>query len=109
MGPRRLRDEPVVSDTKGGEGVVDDAAHDRFVLTQDGALAELVYCRDGDRLILLHTEVPERLRGRGIGGRLVRAAVEWAAADGLTVVPSCPYARRWLRDHPDAAATVGVG
>lgn len=56
---------------------------------------------DGDRLILEHTEVPESLGGRGIGGTLVRAALERAANEGLTVVPWCPFARKWLRDHAD--------
>jgi len=67
-----------------------------------------VYRRNGDRLILVHTGVPAELAGRGVGGQLVRAAVERAAAEGLTVVPWCPYARKWLEDHPDAAAAVTV-
>ena len=89
--------------------VMDDVANHRFVFAQDGAVAELVYRRNGNRLVLLHTEVPERLGGRGIGGQLVRAAIERAVAEGLTVVPSCPYARKWLDDHPDVAATVPLG
>jgi uncharacterized protein len=56
----------------------------------------------------LHTEVDDTLRGRGAGGRLVRAAVARASDDGLTFVPWCPYARRWLREHPDVAETVTV-
>jgi predicted GNAT family acetyltransferase len=47
--------------------------------------------------------VPEALRGQGIAGRLVQAVVERAAQSGETVVPWCPYIRKWLRDHPDAA------
>ena len=51
------------------------------------------------RLILVHTEVPEHLAGRGIGGSLVRAALDRAASDHLTIVPRCPFARRWLKNH----------
>ena len=87
---------------------VDDAVNDRFVIGQDGAIAHLAYKRSGGRLILIHTEVPEEIGGRGIAGRLVRAAAERAANDGLTLVPWCPYARRWLGDHPDVAATVDI-
>jgi hypothetical protein len=89
-------------------GVVDDVAHSRLVHEEGGALAELVYRRTGDRLILVHTGVPEELGGRGIGGQLVRRAAEWAATDGLTVVPWCPFARKWLQDHPDVARTVSI-
>ncbi len=80
----------------------------RFVVEHDGAVAELVYQVEPGRLVLVHTEVPDALGGRGIGGRLVRAAVERAAADHLTVVPWCPFVPRWLTDHPDVAATVQV-
>lgn len=71
-------------------------------------VAELRYHRSGDRLALLHTGVPAHLEGRGIGGALVRAAVALAETEGLTVVPYCPFARRWLEEHPDVAATVTI-
>jgi predicted GNAT family acetyltransferase len=74
----------------------------------DGAEPHLRYRREADRLVLEHTEVPEALGGRGIAGALVRFAVGTAARDGLTVAPWCPYARRWLREHPDVAATVTI-
>jgi uncharacterized protein len=94
----------------GGEtaGALHDAPASRFVVREAGAEAELLYRRKGNRLVLVHTEVPEQLGGRGIGGRLVRAAIEWAVRDALVIVPWCPFARAWLADHPDAtgAATI---
>lgn len=80
----------------------------RFVVTDDGHVAELTYLLDGARFTLDHTRVPDELGGRGIGGALVRAAVDRAEADGLVVVPRCPFARRWLREHPDVAGRVEV-
>jgi uncharacterized protein len=41
--------------------VIDNHAESRFELRADGALAELVYRRNGNRLVLIHTEVPEEL------------------------------------------------
>ena len=69
-------------------------------------VAELVYRRRGERMVLLHTGVPEAMEGHGVGGELVRAAVRYAASQGLTVVPACPFARGWLERHPDVAALV---
>jgi hypothetical protein len=89
-------------------GIVDDAEHERFVADVNGELARLEYEVDAGRLVLLHTEVPEPLGGRGLGGRLVQAAVARAARDGLTLAPWCPYARKWLQDHPDASAGVVI-
>jgi uncharacterized protein len=88
--------------------VTDNPDAARFELAIDGQLADLVYRRRADRLILVHTEVPDALSGRGLAGQLVAAAVERAAADGLTVVPLCPFARTWLERHPDAAATITI-
>jgi predicted GNAT family acetyltransferase len=88
--------------------VIDLRDQDRLELCVDGHVAELVYRVEGNQLVLIHTEVPEALAGRGIGGRLVQAAIERAATDGLTIVPLCPFARQWLERHPDAAARVPV-
>jgi predicted GNAT family acetyltransferase len=88
--------------------VVDEPERHRFRYSEDGADAELVYRVDGDRLVLVHTEVPKALGGRGVGGRLVRAAVERAERSGETVLPWCPFARTWLRDHPDVAAGISI-
>jgi hypothetical protein len=90
------------------ETVRDNPSAGRFELVVDGHLAELVYERSDGRLELVHTEVPEVLGGRGLGGTLVRAALDVAERDGLVVVPTCAFARRWLRDHPDDAARVTI-
>jgi uncharacterized protein len=88
--------------------VRDDRPQERCVFEKDGEVGELAYEVDGDRLFLLHTEVADALRGQGVAGRLVNAAVSRAIDDGFTVVPWCPYARRWLREHPDVAGSVAV-
>jgi predicted GNAT family acetyltransferase len=85
-----------------------DQAQERFVVRAGGEVAELDYRRRGDRLSILHTGVPASLEGKGIGSELVRAAVELAAAEGLTVVPYCTFAQWWLEGHPDVAASVTV-
>ena len=89
--------------------VVDNPTDHRFELAIDGQLAELVYRLEGDRLVLVHTGVPDELEGRGLGGQLVRAALARAAADGLTIVPRCPFAKGWLDRHPEEAAAVRIG
>jgi len=88
--------------------IVNNPERMRFEVTLDGHVAKLDYARHGDHLILVHTEVPEACEGHGFGGRLVRAAVDHAVAHHLVVDPRCPFARKWLEDHPDVAATVTI-
>jgi uncharacterized protein len=88
--------------------ITDNPEASRLELTIDGHVAELIYRRRADRLVLVHTRVPDALEGRGLGGQLVTAALSWAAAEDLTVVPICPFARSWLTSHPDVAGTVKI-
>lgn len=88
--------------------VRDDPEEGRLVITEEGAEAELVYDVEPGRLLLLHTGVPEAFRGRGMGARLMEAALDKARREHLTVVPWCPFARRWLKEHPDAYDSVTV-
>lgn len=90
------------------ERVVDDPGGSRFVSVIDGHTAELVYRRVDDRLVLVHTGVPDELGGRGVGGNLVAASIDRAESEGLTVVPECPFARGWLERHPDVSARVEI-
>jgi predicted GNAT family acetyltransferase len=85
-----------------------DEAANRFTYTSDAASASLQFRQRADRLVIIHTVVPPELEGKGVGSRLVTAAVEYASIRGLTVVPVCPFARAWLRSHPDVAATVNI-
>ena len=81
--------------------VVDDPVRHRLVARADTEEAELVYDRGPELLYLLHTRVPPALEGQGLGSQLVLAAMELARENGLVVVPWCPFARRWLREHSE--------
>jgi predicted GNAT family acetyltransferase len=76
----------------------------RFVVRQGGAEATLVYERRGDLLDVQHTFTPPALRGRAFAARLTEAAFAYARAEGLRIVPTCSYTRRWLARHPELAA-----
>jgi uncharacterized protein len=88
--------------------VTDNQAESRFELDADGQQAVLLYRHNGGRLVLIHTEVPGQLEGRGLGGALVTAAIARAAREGMTIVPLCPFARGWLERHPGAAGQVPI-
>ncbi len=88
--------------------VTDNPGEHRLEIHADGEVAELVYRTRAGRLVLVHTEVPDALGGRGLGGELVRAAIDKAAHDGTTLVPLCPFARGWLERHPVEASAVPV-
>jgi predicted GNAT family acetyltransferase len=74
----------------------------RFLATVDGEAAGfLVYRLRPGLLALIHTEVEERFEGHGIGGRLARFALDQARAEGLAVLPFCPFVNEWMKRHPE--------
>ena len=80
-----------------------DAAAHRFVApTDEGGEAYLAYEQSRGALDIQHTIVPTAAQGDGVGASLVAAAVDYARAHQLKVVPSCPFADAWFEKHPDA-------
>ena len=55
----------------------------------------------GSVLALIHTEVAEALRGKGVAEGLARAALEYARTHGMTVKPFCPFVARYIKRHPE--------
>jgi len=82
--------------------VADDPGQARYEITADGELAGFVTYELGDGVInLLHTQTDDRFRGHGIAGQLVQTTLDSARDRPLAVLPTCPYVRRWLGEHPD--------
>jgi predicted GNAT family acetyltransferase len=82
--------------------VVHDPDHSRFVVSVDGNTAEIQYARVGDDVLdLRHTEVPPELQHRGVGDALAIGAFDYARANGLRLVLTCPFLRRWILSHPE--------
>jgi len=78
-----------------------NAAARRFEATVDKLLARCDYRMHGNTMMLVHTEVPPQLEGRGIASMLVRAAFDHAKESGMDVLPVCSYVGAWTRRHPD--------
>jgi predicted GNAT family acetyltransferase len=83
--------------------VVDNRNEHRFELNVDGHIAAAYYKRAGNVITFNHTEVPAELGGKGIGSKLVKAALDQVRADGLKVVAQCPFVKGWIDKHPDYA------
>ncbi len=81
--------------------VRDNPATSRFEMASGDAVAFVEYMRAGDRIVLIHTEVPEALSGRGVGSKLVRGTLEAVRTEGLKVVPRCGFVAAYVERHPE--------
>ncbi|MCX4540017.1 GNAT family N-acetyltransferase [Streptomyces sp. NBC_01565] len=68
-----------------------------------GFIAYFVLAEAPGALVAVHTVVEPGHEGRGIGGDLVKTFYGIAAAEGVPVVPLCPYAAGWAARHPEQA------
>ena len=67
-----------------------------FKTEVDGRTAFVQYRLIGDSLDIIHTIVPQPIEGRGIAAALVKAAYEYASANGMKPKATCSYAVKWL-------------
>ncbi|MBV9921374.1 MAG: N-acetyltransferase [Pseudonocardia sp.] len=87
--------------------VADASERSRFEISVDGELAGFAaYRLTPGRITFVHTEVDDAYAGRGLGGKLARAALEEARARGLPVRPDCPFIKGWIAKHPEYADLV---
>lgn len=73
----------------------------RFELERDGQVAFLEYNLTGKVLQLIHTEVPETLRGKGMASELAESAFQWAREHQVKVDVICPSVASYLKKHPE--------
>ncbi len=76
----------------------------RYELVVDGRVVGVAdFVDQGTTVVLPHTEIDPRLRGRGLGAVLVRGVLDDVRAQGKVVVPTCWYVREYIEQHPDQA------
>ncbi|MCW2851556.1 MAG: hypothetical protein JWM84_1220 [Nocardioides sp.] len=87
--------------------VTDNPVRHRFEITVDGRLAGFVeYQLSDGRIDLIHTVVRDEFEGKGIGGTLVKHALDTARERGLRVTPTCPFVADYIERHPAYADLV---
>ncbi|WP_268802368.1 GNAT family N-acetyltransferase [uncultured Megasphaera sp.] len=77
-------------------------SEDKIWLTDEKGItiAEIDFPKNGDgERTITHTFVDDSLRGQGVAGKLVRAAVEQIRGAGEKTKVTCSYAAAWLQRH----------
>ena len=73
----------------------------QYEVRVDDQLAVLTFRTNASAISFLHTEVPETLRGQGLGEALARAALDDARRRGLVVRPYCPFVAWYIEKHDE--------
>jgi len=86
-----------------------DKENKKFYITVNGKEAHMNYRHQDEATVEYHhTYSPPELRGGGVAGKVVRAALEWARSKNLKVIPTCPYVAGFVRRYPEYQDTADL-
>ena len=71
-----------------------------ILLIANGLEAKVEYRLDNKNMLLIHSEVPSELRGKGVGKDLVLKTFEKLTEEGYTATAICSYIRAVAKRHP---------
>ena len=79
----------------------------RYHLVVDGSEAgELDYRVIEGRRAFVHTGVRDAYEGQGLAAQLAERVLRDARADGVSIIPLCPYVQGYLEHHEEHADLV---
>ncbi|MET0295155.1 MAG: GNAT family N-acetyltransferase [Phenylobacterium sp.] len=81
--------------------VRNNAEAGRFEVVVGDDVAFTEYRRLANGILFPHTEVPPAFEGKGVAGKIVRTALDWARSEGQKVMPTCTFVAGWIQKHPD--------
>jgi predicted GNAT family acetyltransferase len=80
----------------------------RFEIEESGQIAYLEFETDGRGwMTIWHTEVPGKMRGRGVASELAKTAFEYAKANSLKVDVICPLAANFVANNSEYKGLIG--
>ncbi len=82
--------------------VIDVQDRSRFEIQVGGEVAGFTeYRRRPGLIAFVHTLTDPRFEGQGLASQLVRTALTDARAEGLAVLPFCPFVRSYIERHTE--------
>lgn len=81
--------------------LVQNKEEEQFEMHIYDNVALVAYQERGDNYMLIHTEVPEALEGKGIASVLVTKTLNFIESEGRKIIPMCSYVKSFLAKHPE--------
>ena len=89
--------------------ITDVSERRRYEIAIDGVVVGIAeYRRRPGVITFPHTEIDPVHKGEGLGTLLVKAALDTARAEGLAVLPYCPFVKDFIDRHREYLDLVPV-
>lgn len=71
-------------------------------MEQGQEIGRMTYTTASESMLIIdHTEVSEQQEGKGVGKKMVLAAVEFARKKPVKILPLCPFAKKVFERMPE--------
>lgn len=81
--------------------LINNVERHNFELFIEGKRSFIDYKMKGNKVYLLHTEVPKEMNGKGVAAALVEKTLHYLESNQLQLVPYCVYVKAFLKRHPE--------
>ena len=81
--------------------VINNEKKQQFELEINEDKAVIDYDLVNGKIRLNYTEVPESMKGKGIGSKLAEQTFALIERMGKKVIPECEFIQHWLEKNPD--------
>lgn len=79
----------------------------QFEYAENGEIARLEYRFHDNKIALMHTLVPESMKGKGVASKLAEAAFIYAKEVDKKVMVYCPFVAVHVKRHPELKEQIG--
>lgn len=80
--------------------ITNNTDHQRFEVEIDGDYAFIEYRWHEGVIYLMHTFVPDSLRGRGLAQQLTQFALDTIRQEKWPLKVYCPFVTKYIQQHP---------
>lgn len=81
--------------------VINNPEDSRYEAHVGEYMAVIKYYITGERIVYMHTGVPRPLERQGLASKMAKTALDDARAEGLKVVPICPFVAGYIERNPE--------
>lgn len=80
----------------------------QFEYSENGEIARLEYRFYKDNIAMMHTVVPEIMKGKGVATALAKSAFEYAKTLNKKVMVYCPFVAAYVKKHPEVTTQLNM-
>ncbi len=81
--------------------IINNETNLQFEYREGGEIARLEYRFYKKDIALMHTVVPDSMKGKGVASALAEQAFAFAKAKNKKVMVYCPFVAKYVQKHPE--------